>query len=90
MNATQGIDYLKITPMKAELIVAADYFLLPDFKTVAGRFLGQDLLPSNCISICYFAEKYQCEDLLYTSRKFTFSNFATVAESKDFLNLRTI
>ena len=43
---------VKITAIIAEqLIVAADYFRLPGLKTVAGRFLEQDLLPSNCISI---------------------------------------
>ena len=69
------------------LIAAADYFLLTCLKTVPGRFLEQQMSISNCISTFYFAEKYQCEELVNNSRKFTHDNFASVAELDEFLNL---
>ena len=42
---------------------------------------------SNCISIFYFAEKYQCDELITNTRKFIHANFASVAEMDEFLNL---
>jgi len=70
-----------------ELVVAADYLLLVCLKTLSGRFLEQQLSISNCISTFYFAEKYQCEELVINSKKFIHDNFASVAEMEEFLNL---
>ena len=68
-----------------DLIVAADYLLLPNLKTIAGRFLKDNMTTSNCISIYYFAEKYRCEERVI--RKFILSNFEVVAKSEEFRNL---
>ena len=70
-----------------ELIAAADYLLLTCLKTISGRFLEKQMSISNCISTFYFAEKYQCEELINNSRKFTYDNFVAVAELVEFLNL---
>ena len=70
-----------------DLIVSADYLLLVCLKTFAGRFLEQLLTNSNCISTFYFAEKYQCEELVAKTRKFVHENFASVAELDEFLEL---
>ena len=70
-----------------DLIIAADYLLLVCLKTFAGRFLEQLLTNSNCISTFYFAEKYQCKELVAKSRKFVHENFASVAEVDEFLDL---
>ena len=70
-----------------DLIIAADYLLLVCLKTFAGRFLEQLLTNSNCISTFYFAEKYQCEELVVKTRKFVHENFASVAELDEFLEL---
>ena len=70
-----------------DLIIAADYLLLVCLKTFAGRFVEQLLTTSNCISTFYFAEKYQCEELVAKTRKFVHENFATVAELDEFLDL---
>ena len=70
-----------------DLIIAADFLLLVCLKTFAGRFLEQRLSNSNCISTFYFAEKYQCEELVAKTRKFIYDNFASVAQSDEFLNL---
>ena len=41
----------------------------------------------NCISTFYFAEMYQCDELITKSRKFIHANFKSVAEMDEFLNL---
>ena len=69
------------------LIELADYLVLPDLKAFAGKCLGDFITTSNCISIYHLAEKYLYQDLIATCRKFIHSNFASVAESDDFLNL---
>ena len=70
-----------------DLIMAADFLLLVCLKTLAERFLEQLLTNSNCISTFYFAEKYQCEELVAKTRKFVHENFASVAELDEFLEL---
>ena len=70
-----------------DLIAAANYFLIPGLKTVAGRFLERQMSKSNCISTFYFAEIYQCDELITNTRKFIHANFASVAEMDEFLNL---
>lgn len=72
-----------------DLIKAADYLIIPGLKRAAGRFLRQIVQPSNCIPIYYFAERYQCEDLVVASREFILSNFAAVAETQEFLQLES-
>ena len=69
-----------------DLIAAANYLILPGLKTVSGRFLEEQMSNSNCISTFYFAEKYECEELVANSRKFIHANFASVAEMDEFLN----
>ena len=41
----------------------------------------------NCISTFYFAEKYDCEELLNESKSFIHANFASVADMNEFLSL---
>ena len=71
------------------LLEAADYLLLPSLKKFVARFLERELTASNCVSTYYYAEKYQCEDLMVISRNFFFPNFAAVAQSQEFLNLES-
>ena len=70
-----------------DLIIAADYLLLLCLKTKSGRFLKELMTSSNCISTLHFAEKYRCEELVAISTKIIHDNFASVAESDEFLNL---
>ena len=82
------IGSVKITEGNAkDLIIAADYLLLLCLKTKSGRFLKKLMTRSNCISTLHFAEKYRCEELVDSSTKFIHDNFASVAESDEFLNL---
>ena len=73
-----------------ELIAMADYFLLPEVKTIAGRILIRNLNVLNCISIYRFAEIYRCEKLISETKKFMLSNFTSVAKTEEFLNTMSI
>jgi len=68
------------------LIAMADYLLLPNLKTVAGRVLLQMLNASNCISVYYFAKRYQCEEFISEIKKFIFGNFTAVTKTEQFLS----
>ena len=70
-----------------DLIAAANYLLILGLKKLSGRFLQREISKSNSISIFYFAEKYQCDELITNTRKFIHANFASVAEMDEFLNL---
>ena len=65
-----------------ELVVATNYLLVTNLKTIASRFIQQRMCELNCISTFYLAEKYDCEELLNDSR-----SFASVADMKEFLSL---
>ncbi|XP_078353480.1 kelch-like protein 24 [Oculina patagonica] len=79
---------VEITQENSEdLVATANYLLIPGLKTVSGRFLEGQISQSNCISTFYFAEKYQCDELLANTRKFIHANFVSVAEMDEFLNL---
>ena len=70
-----------------DLNVAANYLLIERLKTVSERFLERQMSESNCISTFYFAEMYQCDELITNTRKFIHANFASVAEMDEFLKL---
>ena len=70
-----------------DLIATANYLVIPRLKKLSGRFLEGEMSESNCISTFYFAEMYQCDELITNTRKFIHVNFASVAEMDEFLNL---
>ena len=70
-----------------DLIAAANYLLIPGLKKNSGRFLERKISKSNCISTFYFAEMYQCDEVITNTRKFIHANFASVVEMDEFLNL---
>ena len=70
-----------------ELIAAGNYLMILSLKTVSGRFLEAEMTDSNCISTFYFAEKYDCVELIRDSREFIHENFASVGEMDEFLSL---
>ena len=69
------------------LIAAANYLVIPGLKNLSGQFLQRQISKSNCISTFYFAEMYQCDELITKTRKFIHGNFASVAEMDEFLKL---
>jgi len=70
-----------------DLIAAANFLVIPILKKLSGQFLERQISKSNCISTFYFAEMYQCDELITKTRKFIHENFASVAEMDEFLNL---
>ena len=70
-----------------ELVVATNYLLVTNLKKIASRFIQQRMCELNCISTFYLAEKYDCEELLNDSKSFIHANFASVADTKEFLSL---
>ena len=70
-----------------ELVVATNYLLVTNLKTISGRFIQQQMCELNCISTFYFAEKYDCEELLNDSKSFIHVNFRSVADMGEFLSL---
>ena len=69
------------------LLELTDYLLLPNLKAVTEKYLEEHITIANCFSIYHLAERYSCQDLISTCRRFIHSNFSSVAESDDFLNL---
>ena len=61
-----------------DLIAAANYLHIPGLKKLSGRFPEGQMSKSNCISTFYFAEIYQCDELIANTRKFIHANFASV------------
>ena len=72
-----------------ELVAAANYLLISSLKAISGRFLGQMMNYSNCISTFYLAEKYHCDELFTESKNFIQENFASVAFMDEFLSLES-
>ena len=64
-----------------DLVVSADYFFLPNLKTLAEAAMIQMLTVSNCVSVYYFSQRYQCEELLAKSVNYIFANFTAVYET---------
>ena len=70
-----------------ELFAKADYFDLPALKSFLSNFILENLSLSNCVVAYYFASKYQWEQLMTGTRAYILSNFLSVAETDDFLDL---
>ena len=72
-----------------DIIVVADYLFLDKIKLIAAGVLVQTLNTSNCISTYYFAERYQCEDLISKTRKVLVAHFTSIyaANREDVLNM---
>ncbi|XP_068683298.1 kelch-like protein 3 [Montipora foliosa] len=69
------------------LVAVADYLLLPGLKTLACDVLEENITIENCIFNYYFADKYQCLELMGESCGFINSNFSSVMKTDDFLKL---
>ena len=72
-----------------ELIAAGNYLIIPSLKTISGRVLERKMSYANCISTFYFAEKYDCDELITNSRLYIHDNIVTVAKLDEFLQLET-
>ena len=79
---------IQVSEANAEdLIVSANYLLLPRLKSIACKFLEQRMSASNSIINYLFAEKYECKDLRSYAGELIKQNFGVVGRSKEFLLL---
>ena len=70
-----------------DFLELSDYLMLSGLKILSETFLRQHLDVSNCISAFYYARKYQCQQLEDEANYYILANFASVAQSEDFLDL---
>lgn len=74
-----GRTQIKTEEEAENVIVVCDHLLLQRLKDIAVRFLQQRLSICNCVSISFFAEERQWEELTENWRNFIQSNFVKVA-----------
>ncbi len=67
-----------------DLVIIADYLIIPSLKTKAALFLEASLNASNCLALESFASRYNCELLKQVAVAYKFENFVAVAKSEDF------
>ena len=72
-----------------DLIVVADYFILPKLKNLAKEFLVDEITLNilNCVSAYRYAEIYQIDELACKARKFILANFMTFMQTENFFNM---
>ena len=70
-----------------ELLIQADYFLIPSLKALSSKFIVQKLDVSNCLMVYNFAIKYHGEELKNGVRDFILANLVAVSATEDFLNV---
>ena len=67
-----------------DLVMVADYLIIPSLKTKVENFLEGTLNASNCLALESFASRYNCELLKQASGTYKAANFVDVTRSEDF------
>ena len=67
-----------------DLLLIADYLIIPSLKSKASNFLESSLNASNCLALESLATQYNCTSLKQAAVAFKFENFVAVAKSEDF------
>ena len=67
-----------------DLVMTADYLIIPRLKTRAILFLEGALNASNCLAYESFASRYNCESLKKAAVAYKMEHFVDVARSEDF------
>ena len=70
-----------------DLVMAADYLILPSLKLKASEFLQETISASNCLALESFAIQFNCESLKKAAVTYKVKNFAAVVKSDDFKSL---
>lgn len=70
-----------------DLVISANYLLLPRLKALACKFLEQAMIASNSIYYYQLAEQFDCKDLKHHASQMIRANFGTIGQSKDFMGL---
>ena len=67
-----------------DVLMIADYLIIPSLKSQASNFLESSLNASNCLALESFASRYNCESLKQAAVTFKCKHFAAVAKSEEF------
>ena len=67
-----------------DLVMTADYLIIPRLKTRATLFLEGTLNASNCLAFESFASRYNCESLKKIAAAYKMEHFVDVTKSEDF------
>ena len=67
-----------------DLVMTADYLIIPSLKTRATLFLEGALNASNCLAFESFASRYNCESLKKAAVAYKMEKFVDVTKSEDF------
>ncbi|XP_078367550.1 kelch-like protein 7 [Oculina patagonica] len=70
-----------------DLIMIADYLIIPSLKTKASLFLQDSINSSSCLALESFASQYNCETLKQAAITYKFENFVAVTKSEEFRGL---
>lgn len=70
-----------------DVVIAADYLIIPSMKSKASHFLQKSINVSNCLALESFASQYSCESLKQAAVTYSLKNFVAVAKSSDFQSL---
>lgn len=70
-----------------DVVIAADYLIIPSLKSKASHFLQDSINVSNCLTLESFASQYSCESLKQAAVTYSLENFVAVAKSSDFQSL---
>lgn len=67
-----------------DLVMAADYLILPSLKLKASEFLEETISASNCLALESFAAQFNCQSLKKAAVTYKIKNFVAVVKSDDF------
>ena len=67
-----------------DLLMIADYWIIPSLKSKASNFLENSLNASNCLALESFASRYNCESLKQAAVACKLENFVAVVKSEEF------
>ena len=67
-----------------DLLMIADYLIIPSLKTKASNFLENSVNASNCLAFESLASRYYCESLKQAAVTCKLENFVAVVKSEDF------
>ena len=70
-----------------DLVMIADYLIIPSLKAKASLFLEGTVSASSCLALEPFASQYNCESLKQAAIAYKLKNFVAVAKSEQFREL---
>ena len=70
-----------------DLIMLADYLMIPSLRSKVSKFLEGTISASNCLALESFALQFNCESLKEAAVSYKVENFVAVVNSDDFRSL---